>query len=302
MRRRRTLIDDYLRDHDPLGSAADGVTPEATAIPDRNRFSTWRRISLPGLAIATTFAVIFALAFMPGRATRNGTPFLTPEAAVAAASISLKADQILHWRYTMGSVNRTHRAAREEWFDLGTGANAVIIPNASTGGRNSPSRTWYNGRRTTRVQWPSRAFSNSDDRWVIVRTVRRRGEKVAERDNPISALRKLLAAAARGEAELAAAPPENGVPVVRVRQVKRHPRVTIVTTTSFTREATPRHLRTVNSFRSPDGTPNSEPVELRVQTWELLPRTPENLAKVQPPRFDPKEYKVVTQFLGPRKR
>ena len=326
MRRRRTLIEDYLKAHDPLGAPLSEASAElgaphtspgpGAATPRR---TSLRRLSLPALAAATTLAVIAAVAFMPGRASQTGSPFLTPEAAVAAASSDLEQRGILH--YTMGGGAAPGANALphiETWLDLRTHATHTVFPKRAAGRRSggTPVRSWYNGHRTYRVDW-GHAFSRRDPRKVIVRTVRRRGEPIppAVQSSPIDELRELLAAAARGEAILKPAPAEHGVPVVRVTKRTRMDDGSLQSATTWmTREQTPRQLRTLTEFKPSKRRLRKMPPlnrrqaltfkgqMLRYDTWELLERTPENVAKVQPPAFDPKEYKVVTQFLGPPQR
>ncbi|MDO9174560.1 MAG: hypothetical protein Q7V62_07115 [Actinomycetota bacterium] len=106
----------------------------------------------------------------------------------------------------------------------------------------------------------------------------------------------------RGEAKLLSAPDEGGVPVIRVQKSTRHEQGTTTETTWMTRESVPRQLRTVNRFTPASGGRQVTEVIINVVRWDVLPRTPENVAKVQPPDFDPTKFKVNTQFQGPYKR
>lgn len=354
MRHRRTLIDAYLRAHDPVPRVTAADAPPASpatevqlagTAAEAERASTARRTTsppthassrrprrrgLPALAAATTMAAIAVVAFMPGRATHTTDAFLSPEAAVAAASADLERDGILHWsirphRLAPGAGATTPPPATsgsaagkgpEHWLDLKTHATAVVLPpNAPGASGVHPERTWYNGRRTYRALWPARPGAR-DPRPVLVRTVRRRGEAIPEatQTSPIEKLRALLAAAARGDALLADAAPVNGVPVVRVTKRERTDDGLKTTRTWMTRESPPRPLRVQETFKfSRKKLAEVSPrvrrdmltwggIDTTFDGWQLLPRTPENLAKVAPPDFDPAKVRVVTQFLGPRKR
>lgn len=318
MRRRRALIDEYLKAHDPAPSAAreprSTAPSRAGAVPHPRRHG--RRIGLPALAVATTLVAVAALAFMPGRASRTTDQFLSPEAAVAAASRSLEDDGILHWRFSV-SVQPSPRSIAaqssdpgfEEWIDLKTHATHQIFPEhpRDTLG-TGPRKSWYNGKRTYRVMWPE---STPDGRQIVVRTVRRRGEPIPPNvaNTPIQQIRRLLRSAARGKATLKRATAEldgRAVPAVAIFRTKDVSDGDLQLVTWITREKTPRWIRSIARF-TPDAKgrergANASVVRREITIWQLLPRTPENIAKVEAPEFDPAKYKVTTQFLGPRKR
>lgn len=341
MRRRRAL-NDYLRAHDPVGgpetvSATHADTESNAAAPASRR--RVRRIGLPALAAATTLTAVAVVAFMPGRASHTTDAFLSPEAAVAAASENLEQDGILHWKFEMRTeldgrptFNGRPVYGMEQWIDLKTYATHQIFP-VSPGSGRAPSPTmgrtvgtkesWYNGKRTYRVLWDDRVAA-PDGRRIVVRTVRRRGEKIppSREITPIIKVRQLLRSAARGTTppptadergyppvrsiKLLPAPDEHGVPVVKVVRTRELPYVTATDTTWITREKTPRWLRSVGEAKpNAKGRKKGATTSISrrdISVWELLPRTPENIAKVQPPAFDPSKYKVTTQFLGPPKR
>ncbi len=294
MRRRRTLIDDYLKAHDPLAPQS------AVAARAARRPATPRR-SLLLAAAAASLLLMVAAALMPGRATRGGESFLSPEAAVAAAAAGLDRDGILHWSFSASST--TDGPLIDEWVDLRTRASFTTYPPQRRSAPGfGPTKTWYNGQRTFRSLFPTWTFRAPDGRRIVTRTVRRRGERILITSTPISQLVDLLASARRGEANLLPAPNEGGVPVVRVEKTTTHEQGTTTETTWMTREAAPRQLRTVNRFQPAAGGRQVTEVIINVVRWDVLPRTPENVAKVQPPDFDPAKFKVNTQFQGPYKR
>ena len=313
MRRRRTLIDDYLRAHDPAPFAGEPeahavATPAPSAAASPRGGTRSRRIGLPVLAFATTLAAIAVVAFMPGRASRSTDQFLSPEAAVAAASRNLEEEGILHWKFVTRVEGHGETYRSEEWLDLKTHAVHQIFPLPAPDAKGvGPRRTWYNGKRTYRVQWPHTA---PDGRQIIVRTVRRRGEPIPPpRSTPITQVRRLLRSAARGKARLKRVVGEldgRAVPAVAIIRTRHVRDGDLELVTWITREKTPRWIRSVVHF-----TPNADGrkrgakasvVRREITIWRLLPRTPDNIAKVRPPTFDPAKYKVTTQFLGPRKR
>lgn len=321
MRRRRALIDDYLRAHDPAPPVPAAKDPRSFAVGGADagrplqRRRPARRAGLLALAVSTTLAAIAIIAFMPGRASRSTEPFLSPEAAVAAASQNLEEDGILHWKFRTSVRPGTRGAAVvpdvygfEEWRDLKTHASYRIMPRGAAGQLAAMAfRTWYNGKRTTRALYGVPAGA-TDPRPVVVRTVRRRGEPIPNGTarTPIDSVRRLLRSAEQGEAQVTRAPNEHDVPVVRIDRTKVVQAGTNVLSTWITREKTPRLLRSTSHFTpSPYGrSRGAEASEVirEFTIWQLLPRTPENIRRVQPPEFDPAKYRVTTQFLGPRKR
>lgn len=321
MRRRRALIDEYLRAHDPAPQPATADDPRSFAVagagpapaPVRDGRNRARRIGLPALTFFTTVAAIAVVAFMPGRASRSTDRFLSPEAAVAAAARNLEEEGILHWKFTTsvrpgpdGGAVAPNVYGFEEWRDLKTNASYRINPPA--GGLASMAlRSWYNGKRTT-IDLHGVLKGSTDPRPVVVRTVRRRGEPIpaGKERTPLDSVRRLLRSAARGKARVSPAPNEHGAPVVRVDRTKTQKVGTVVLSTWITRERTPRLLRSTSDFtpsaygRGRGATESQTVREFTI--WELLPRTPSNIAMVEPPEFDPAKYRVTTQFLGPRKR
>lgn len=292
MRRRKALIDDYLRTHDP---APTPRTPRAAG------WSVTPRRSLLFSAATASLLLVVVVALLPSRVTRGGQSFLSPEAAVAAAAEGLDRDGILHWSFSASS--KPSGPLLDQWVDLKTHATYTIYPPQKRSAPGvGPTKAWYNGQRTFRSLWPTWDMRAPDGRRIVMRTVRRRGERILITSTPISQLRDLLSAASRGEAKLLPAPDEGGVPVVRVEKSTTHEQGTMTETTWMTREAVPRQLRTVNRFTPAGGGRQITEVIINVVRWDLLPRTPEHVAKVQPPDFDPKKFKVNTQFQGPHKR
>ncbi|MDQ8043162.1 MAG: hypothetical protein REI11_01045 [Patulibacter sp.] len=328
MSRRTHLIDAYLREHDPLGAAAPSRAIDAPSPVTGPR----RRMRLlpalgGGLLAAASLAVglVVAGAFT-GADTRHDplSRILSPQQAVAAVSDDLAHGSVLHWAWheasgpdhdSGGTVRFENRS--ESWIDLTTGAThnrstsqKFTNGKPSTGAGVSPE-TWSSISGTTWSQWSiyPRGFlvGIHDRRQVVMHTVhlgiRPVKTPVADRASPLYDVQALLRLAAQGKATLRDAGTDHGVPVVKVVEHKvldaRNPkrRVTASQYTWIVRSPQPRLLRYRLVGRINGRIAHVS--NLVVDTWEMLPRTPQVLAHVQPPTFDPTVYKVQTQHLGP---
>lgn len=332
MSRRSKLIDEYLRAHDPLGSGAPPHAPAAPAGERAGEHVAPRRHArrhLPaiggGLLAAASLAIglVVAGAFTSSDTHRDPiTRILSPEQAVAAVSDDLANGSVLHWAWhehsgvdhdSGGAVRFENRS--EAWIDLTTGdTHNRSSSQKSTNGKASPNagvrppESWSAYSGSTWSTWsiyPSGFFSgNTDGRRVVIHTVHL-GVKAPNitRASPLHNVQVLLERARQGKAKLRDAGTYHGVPVVKVVEHKtlgagrsKH-RYTASEYTWIVRSPQPRPLRyrLVNRI---DGRV-AHTSTLAVDTWEVLPRTPEVLAHVQPPTFDPATYKVQTQHLGP---
>lgn len=272
--------------------------------PQRSRRSHW---VLGGATVALATAAVLVTGVLPVDDT-SPTGLLTPEQAVAAASRDLESDGILEWVDFQGAsgdrpggATTGTRIAR--WIDLETGDRSEFHTMTYSGRSGRPTVSaaslWHLGR----TSWLDEGPGRTKGKQVIEKTVVDRPPVDPEDiSTPVTEVREDLRRAAAGKSDVADAGVIDGVPAVRIVDVRR----TYTKRVWISRERSPRVLRssfTSDCMEKLDGRCRPDmpktvyapmTTESRTLTWRIHPRTEATLAKVHPPAFDPAKYRVVT--------
>lgn len=229
--------------------------------------------SVGSLAVAACCAVLIMVL---GSSSSSG--WLSPQRAVAAMADSLESDGILHWvrrgqfADRRASLDRPGMEVIEQWIDLSTwNAHQVTRKAQGAAGESNTAETWQTGDALwVRLDGPE-GQSTGLKKFAVPPVDH-------PEDRAGSDLSVLLGRAEQGQVSVSEAGEHDGVPLVVIAdRTDRHVRRFWIT-----REERPRVVRSSTEMPARDSQPAVTLTEETV-TWEILPRTDDNLARVEPP-------------------
>lgn len=260
------------------------IRPEVEALLRRRASAAAAHRPRKRMVATGTGAAIFAvcaaaLILTLGSPSQNG--LLSPERAVAQVAQTLDGQGVLHW-IRRGNLSSSDSSAttlvEDQWTDLATGnshtTRTELLPS---GEASSTLQTWAaSGRLFMTV--PSGADGSP--------RIREIPGPVTHRPGPFSAIesiadvRATLERAERGEADIADAGEDHGVPLVVVTDRSLDAELQ----TWITREADPRIVKIVATVLRAAGAVTTTTV---TQTWAVVPQTAGALANVALPPTAP---------------
>lgn len=237
--------------------------------------------SMGGVAVAAACAVLVLVL-----GSTSGGGLLSPQRAVAAVAQSLESNGVLHWVRQGDTVRssgptdggsssqqseRVETRTEEDWIDLETG-DAYHVTTVLAAGRRA-ARNWesWSAPGVLWVRTPDPEGAEA----AVSRLPRPEGPDALTIADEV---RRVLDRAGRGQAEIAEAGEEGGMPLVVVtdRSAGGEQRVWV------TREASPQVVKLV-TMRDNERAGELVTSTMTTQTWEVLPRTAESLRHVQVP-------------------
>ncbi len=281
-----------LRDERPV---VDEPEAGGEARPERAR-QRRRRFWLGGAMGGLAAGAVAVAAVLPSSGPAPAR-VLSPQEAVAAAVTNLDSDGILEWTDVQGAAAQDPQKPGftvTRWIDLRTPTDHSefhrdVYEHPSMGRKVVSARLWNVGR----TNWLDEGQVSKRTGKPIVRKTVVDQPPVADRyqNSPVDRLWKTLARAAEGKLPIRDAGILDGVPVVEVLDKREG----FSTRMWISKEASPRLLKSRYRVAPPDGIRGEwTGGETKTLVWKIHPRTPQYLAKVKAPTFDPERYTVIT--------
>lgn len=282
---------DTLADNRPAvadAEAGGGAAP-GQASPRR------RRLWLMGATGSLAAGAVAVAAVLPSSGPAPAR-VLSPQEAVAAAVVSLDSDGILEWTDVQGDAVQDPTKPGftvTRWDDLRTHDHSEfhrdVYDHPTRGTKVVLARVWHVGR----TSWfdEGQVSKKTGKRIVRKHVVDRPPVEERYLRTPVDRVRKDLARAAAGKLPMRDGGKIDGIATVEILDERKgfSRRIWI------SKEASPRLLKSRYRVALPDGMRGEATVgESKTLVWKIHPRTPQYLAKVGAPTFDPAKYTVVT--------